>query len=43
MGLFDDIFKKKGVSRKNKFPKGKEFEINPDALVYFREALTSIN
>jgi Flp pilus assembly protein TadD len=33
MGLFDDLFKKKGIPEKMNFL-GEEIEINPDAMVY---------
>lgn len=38
MGLFDDLFKKKGIPEKMNIL-GKEVEINPDAMVYSQRGL----
>lgn len=38
MGLFDDLFKKKGIPEKMNFL-GKEYEINPDAMVFSQQGL----
>jgi tetratricopeptide (TPR) repeat protein len=38
MGLFDDLFKKKGIPEKMEFM-GKEIEINPDAMVFSQQGL----
>ncbi len=38
MGLFDDLFKKKGIPEKMNFL-GKDYEINPDAMVYSQQGL----
>ena len=38
MGLFDDLFKKKGFPEKMNFL-GKEYEVNPDALVFSQRGL----
>jgi tetratricopeptide (TPR) repeat protein len=38
MGQFDDLFKKKGIPEKMNFL-GKDFEINPDALVFSQQGL----
>lgn len=38
MGLFDDLFKKKGIPEKINFL-GKDYEINPDAMVYSQQGL----
>ena len=38
MGLFDDLFKKKGIPEKMNFL-GKDYEINPDAMVFSQQGL----
>ncbi len=38
MGLFDELFKKKGIPEKMNFL-GKEYEINPDAMVFSQRGL----
>jgi tetratricopeptide (TPR) repeat protein len=38
MGLFDDLFKKKGIPDKMNFL-GKDYEINPDAMVFSQQGL----
>ena len=38
MGLFDDLFKKKGIPEKMNFL-GKEYEVNPDAMVFSQRGL----
>lgn len=38
MGLFDKLFKKKGILEKVKFF-GKDYEVNPDAMVYSQQGL----
>jgi hypothetical protein len=38
MGLFDKLFKKKGILEKVKFL-GKDYEVNPDAMVYSQQGL----
>ena len=38
MGLFDDFFKKRGIPEKMNFL-GKDYEINPDAMVFSQEGL----
>lgn len=38
MGLFDDLFKKKGIPEKMNFL-GKDYEINPDAMVFSQQGM----